>query len=81
MKELGRKIKFINSGVHLSVRLEVSVFFLHTRKYWQKISLARGTYSSKAKLFKVYVFLMAPFMHNWKDVCSNTSFPQNIWTG
>lgn len=36
-------------------------------------------YTQVAKLFKVYVFLTAPFMHNWKDVCSNMSFPQNIW--
>lgn len=37
-------------------------------------------YTQVTKLFKVYVFLMAPFMHNWKDVCPNMSSLKNIQT-
>lgn len=35
-------------------------------------------YTEVTKLFKVYVLVMDTFMHNWKDVCPNMSFAQNI---
>lgn len=79
MKELGRKIKFMNRGVHLSVQFEVSVFY--TQGNTKRKSGMPEAYTQATTLCKVYAFLMAPFMRNWKDVCSNMSFPQNIWTG
>lgn len=39
------------------------------------------TYTQLTEFFEVHVFMMFPLMYNGKGVCSNVSFPQNIWTG